>query len=822
MAVLWKTVRIFISSTFRDMHAERDYLVKWVFPELREWCEQWRLHLIDIDLRWGVTAEEAQTGKVLDVCLEQIDGSRPFFLGILGSRYGWTPRPEQLTEQTRRHYDLLAQKAGHSITHLEILHAVLQPLRSLDVLEEVPHAFFYFRSEQSLPKPDDIKAFNEKERAEYREAFFERDASGAARLDKLKEAVAQHYRELGAKRKNANEYSERVFEYSGAFDPQLPNPEDDELKGRFTRASLTEFGERVESDLKKALALKFQDRIEQIGARAGQRDPLVDERSLHESFIENRLQVHIPRKGVEEDLTRYADGGGDAGGGGNGGSGDGTRGGPLPLVLSGPPGSGKSSILASWVSARSRTAGEHGGDALTVARFIGASPASSSVHGLLGSICEELQRAFDLTEPVPRASDEGAAEAADAVDSGVQPMAVPKDPIEIQNKWPRFLAAAGAKGRVVLVLDAVNQLERAADPRRAYWIPHVLPTGIRMILSATDYGAASRPESDGTTDGSDARSPDADWLAALRRRKLPEVPVPPLSDDECLRIIRDLPSVFCKTLDEGQARALLRNHATRNPLFLTVALAELRVFGSFEKLAAAIDALPQLDGAAVAGDIDLALDRLFGQLLDRLDRDSRRMTPGLVPKLFSLLACARDGLSEQELAGLLAGLLTELDPEDCRGNMQGVLRQVRGYLERKQAHGAVLVDFYHRSFRKAVVGNYLGSDEKLAATHVEIAEYFETLDWFAESLEAQRARAKRLPPTPRPVTIRKVVELPWQRLEAAKLAGKDDPKSPYWDAVADLLTNWQFLEAKAEADPTGQNAAEQAAAETGAGDRASS
>jgi len=30
----WKTVRIFISSTFRDMHAERDHLVRMVFPEL--------------------------------------------------------------------------------------------------------------------------------------------------------------------------------------------------------------------------------------------------------------------------------------------------------------------------------------------------------------------------------------------------------------------------------------------------------------------------------------------------------------------------------------------------------------------------------------------------------------------------------------------------------------------------------------------------------------------------------------------------------------------------------------------------------------------
>ena len=36
------------------------------------------------------------------------------------------------------------------------------------------------------------------------------------------------------------------------------------------------------------------------------------------------------------------------------------------------------------------------------------------------------------------------------------------------------------------------------------------------------------------------------------------------------------------------------------------------------------------------------------------------------------------------------------------------------------------------------------------------------------------------------------------------LVGKDDPKSPHWDAVADLLTNWQFLEAKTEADPNAE------------------
>ena len=70
MQRVWRTVRVFLSSTFRDMHAERDHLVKAVFPRLREWCAQRQLHLVDIDLRWGVTQEQAENNKVLEICLQ--------------------------------------------------------------------------------------------------------------------------------------------------------------------------------------------------------------------------------------------------------------------------------------------------------------------------------------------------------------------------------------------------------------------------------------------------------------------------------------------------------------------------------------------------------------------------------------------------------------------------------------------------------------------------------------------------------------------------------------------------------------------------------
>ena len=79
----WKTVRIFISSTFNDMHAERDFLVKYVFPELSVWCRERKLRLIDIDLRWGVSAADATANNTVMTCLSNIDESRPFFLCFL-------------------------------------------------------------------------------------------------------------------------------------------------------------------------------------------------------------------------------------------------------------------------------------------------------------------------------------------------------------------------------------------------------------------------------------------------------------------------------------------------------------------------------------------------------------------------------------------------------------------------------------------------------------------------------------------------------------------------------------------------------------------
>src|SRR5688572_29154217 len=92
MAEGWKEIRVFISSTFKDMQAERDHLVRFVFPRVREKLLARRLRLVDVDLRWGVTADQ----DAFDLCMKEIDLCRPRFLCMLGGRYGWVPPPRTL------------------------------------------------------------------------------------------------------------------------------------------------------------------------------------------------------------------------------------------------------------------------------------------------------------------------------------------------------------------------------------------------------------------------------------------------------------------------------------------------------------------------------------------------------------------------------------------------------------------------------------------------------------------------------------------------------------------------------------------------------
>ena len=88
-------VPVFVSSTFRDFHGERDILAGPVRERLDELIAPLGMRVELIELRWGVDtvsiSDDDAAAKVLDVCLAEVKRARPLFLGLLGDRLGYIP-----------------------------------------------------------------------------------------------------------------------------------------------------------------------------------------------------------------------------------------------------------------------------------------------------------------------------------------------------------------------------------------------------------------------------------------------------------------------------------------------------------------------------------------------------------------------------------------------------------------------------------------------------------------------------------------------------------------------------------------------------------
>jgi hypothetical protein len=96
MPISTRTFRVFVSSTFSDLVAERDALRTRVYPRLAALCEAHSASFQAVDLRWGVSKQASESQRTMRICLREIDRcremtTRPNFILLIGDRYGWRP-----------------------------------------------------------------------------------------------------------------------------------------------------------------------------------------------------------------------------------------------------------------------------------------------------------------------------------------------------------------------------------------------------------------------------------------------------------------------------------------------------------------------------------------------------------------------------------------------------------------------------------------------------------------------------------------------------------------------------------------------------------
>lgn len=82
-----RVIRVFISSTFRDMREDRNLLMSKVWPELRRLCREREVEFVEVDLRWGITEEQSKRKETVRYCLAEIALRKPLRLNFTGTDY---------------------------------------------------------------------------------------------------------------------------------------------------------------------------------------------------------------------------------------------------------------------------------------------------------------------------------------------------------------------------------------------------------------------------------------------------------------------------------------------------------------------------------------------------------------------------------------------------------------------------------------------------------------------------------------------------------------------------------------------------------------
>ncbi|MBS7528279.1 DUF4062 domain-containing protein [Fusibacter paucivorans] len=289
----------FLSSTFEDLEAERNAIKEGILS-VETFAEKRGVTLNVVDLRLGVNADfdqegnQIKNGKVIKACLESIETCAPYFIGLLGNRYGWCPTEEDLSAIDENTFSpfhkAIVQKSiseRKSITEIEFMLGVDKRLN--------PHVLFYLTDDQRYPV--DLETF----RYELLERTIDQPLSQQEIEQKYKnylESPQQKVLQESLRNKIHKKYEAccRVFKDTEALKNQLID------------------------DIKKMIEEKYPHEL----------DLLECHKIMTQGYLSKQLKSYIPRRALEMQLNEFYESV------------------KSYAIAIGASGMGKSSVLAKW------------------------------------------------------------------------------------------------------------------------------------------------------------------------------------------------------------------------------------------------------------------------------------------------------------------------------------------------------------------------------------------------------------------------------------------------------------------------------------------
>lgn len=612
-----RQIRVFISSSFEDMKDERNYLRDVVLPLIQEKARKRAVAVTVLDLRWGIPAG-TELGKTIEICMNEIDNSFPFFIGIIGGHYGTQPDKIKVFDSNvilREQYSVLSKyfEKKLSITEMEMRYGVLDC--GEDEKKQI-NALFLTRDSDldTIGKDCRLKVLNGDI-----QACGERFNEARIICDKKNHIWTSNY------------------------------------------CTIEEFG--------RIVRIVFEDILDRLFPEDTNQDGYREQFLMQQSILTDLSRFYVPNMNQLIAINNFIDS-------------------PSKqlLLITGKSGSGKSSLLAYWISTQAKEYSEKGVD--SIYHFVGSGGTENNFKQIEKRILHEIITGLDVEPPINN-----------------------EEKSSIYTLFSR--SHLRKRRKLLLIIDAVNQLNTGLD---LSWLHlHSLPQDVKLIIS-TLHGDDTEniirkfnPDQFITVDGLTSKS-DRKQVVELYVKKFHGRD---LGDNNLIRIV-NWP-------------------LSQNPLALKTLLNELIVTGRY-------DAMDSLVNSYLSCS---SINSLFAHILDRLRTNIQY---SWIEKALGAIALSRYGLSEEEILRIISAPLLYWSSFYCSFQRHFFIRNglitfahqyLRNAVERtyltsentKKSIHASLIDLFEEKENKSARGQ-----EELMHHYFAIGNYLEVFSLVSDPI----------------------------------------------------------------------------------------